>query len=204
MCLFSAYQLSETALSSTEFGSRWLDKYQDVLSKIFHVNKYIARINMILTLTHLNKNRILNKKHIKYSLVSFLSVIKQKSIKIHLAGTVPMYTDQKLAPAWLVLENTKIRRQGFYPEEMWWVPSCASFQHGFTFDTKLLRSNFLLFPTVQIDFWRFYFWQLTFYFLHRVSAHLLFDNFWLWAVLKAANARHPVLLELTELTWVIK
>ena len=53
----SAYQLSETALlSSVEFGLRWLDKHQDLLPKLFHVNRYIAWINMIFILTYWNKD----------------------------------------------------------------------------------------------------------------------------------------------------
>lgn len=129
---------------------------------------------MIFVLTYWNKNIILNKKHSTCSPVSFFSVIKQESIKIHFAGTAPVYSDQKLAPTWLVLDTWKhqgLETVWFYPEEMQWVPSCASFQQALTFATKHLCSNFLLFPMMQVYFWHFYFGQssqctiVTWYFL---------------------------------------
>lgn len=78
-CVFmSAYQLSETALlSSVAFGSWWLDRHHDLLSEIFHVNRYIAWVNMIFILTYWNKDIILNKKHSTCSPVSSQSLSRR-------------------------------------------------------------------------------------------------------------------------------
>lgn len=76
MCRMCTFIGCLSALSSTEFVSQESDKH--LLPKTFHVNKCIGWINIILTLVHLNKDRIFYKNHIKYTLVSSLLIIKQK------------------------------------------------------------------------------------------------------------------------------